>query len=158
MASCEKISKEDQEIIDEFISIIPAEWEGDVIRSGYTDRDTIWGAPTEPLFVIKYIKPGVPIVRSDGKIINPQLVLNFFDISQTQEMIDLVIAQMDFPWCITWYFGETDRYIILTSPCFINHGNFGDEYQELDDLYASLKGVISVVDHFSPEFIWQEFW
>ena len=158
VASCEKSGKEDQEIYDEFISVIPDSWEGEIMRSGYTDRDTIWFAPTEPLFVIKYVKPGVTFTAFGGEIKNPQLVLNFFDISETQEMVDLVISQKDYPWCITWYFGETNRYIILTSPCFVNHGNLGEVYQELDDLYSSLKGVIQVVDHFSPEYIWQAFW
>jgi hypothetical protein len=78
-------------------------------------------------------------------MINPSLVLDLYPVSKKEELIQFLKSQQIFSWCIPEYFGETEEYFIITSPCFINSGTFTSEADSsIIDLYKALSEIIKV--------------
>lgn len=140
---------ETEMIWDEFCSIIPDDWDAKIYTKDFSSSIIISGLEDDPDFIIKYFKPDTKIEDPYGDMIYPELILNFFDIKYKQELIDLIAEQKNYSWCITWYYGETDKYFIVTSPCYINRGILGGEdFQYFNSLNESLKKVIKQYNYF----------
>ena len=81
-----------------------------------------------------------PDVKTDKKY-NPSLLIYFYDIAEKQEIMKIIDQEKIFSWCIPEYFYETKKYIIVTSPCYINSGVFTEEAKDYySPLEKSLKG------------------
>lgn len=136
-------------IYNEFCSVIPDNWDAKIYSDDFNSNILISGASFDPEFVIKYFKSDITIEDPYGEMVNPSLILNFFDIKYKQELIDLIIEQKNYSWCITWYYGETEKYFIVTSPCYINHGILGGEdFEYIHILNESLITVIKQYNYF----------
>lgn len=55
------------------------------------------------------------------------LWLYFYDIAEKQEIMQTIDKEFIYSWCIPVYFDETKKYVIVTSPCYINKGASEDE-------------------------------
>jgi hypothetical protein len=57
----------------------------------------------------------------------PLVQLFFYDIAEKPHVLNVIEAERLHSWDIPIYFGETDQYVIVTSPAYVNHGIFTDE-------------------------------
>jgi hypothetical protein len=62
-----------------------------------------------------------------GKKHNPSLLLYFYNITEKKEIMETIDKEKIYSWCIPMYFDETKKYIIVTSPSYINNGIFTEE-------------------------------
>jgi hypothetical protein len=85
----------------------------------------------EPAAIVNFINPNEEIEycpdAKTGKKHNPSLLLYFYNITEKQEIIEIIDHEKFYSWCIPTYFDETKKYIIVTSPCYINSGIFTEE-------------------------------
>lgn len=65
-------------------------------------------------------------MKTDTKY-NPSLRLYFYNITEKQEIMEIIDKEKIYSWCIPIYFDETKKYIIITSPCYINSGIFTEK-------------------------------
>jgi len=145
LISCEK--EENTSNLTEFCNVIPDGWECEIITEDFNSNDLPRDA-SKPFAVIKYKNSKREFLRYQDRVVNPSLILDLYHISHKQELIDFIISQQVFSWCIPLYYGETKEYIVITSPCFVNYGAFTEEANSLiEDLHASLKGIIEVKEY-----------
>ncbi len=138
--SCDQEEKNSS--LEEFCSITPDEWECDLIRSDFNPEDIPQGTE-DPVAIIKYINRSREFIRHENTALNPSLVLDLYPIDQKDELIDFIKSQQLYSWCIPTYYGETEDYFIITSPCFINNGTFTEEADSLiQDLHSALESIV----------------
>jgi hypothetical protein len=98
--------------------------------------------------IIKYKNPDREFSGFTEETLNPSLILDFYPIKNKPELIEFIKSQQMYSWCIPQYYGETNDYFILTSPCFINEGTFTDQANStINDLHDALRSIISVNDY-----------
>ncbi|MCD4777105.1 MAG: hypothetical protein K8S15_13795 [Candidatus Aegiribacteria sp.] len=104
---------------------LPDGWECTIV-----DQDGHKGHPQgldEPLFRVDFINPDV-LFDADRRIgLNPTIQLYFYDINSKPDVMKVIGEQSLYSWDIPIYFGETEEYIVVTSPAYVNHGVFTEE-------------------------------
>ena len=93
----------------------------------------------EPVIRIDFINPDEEFENSDETKYNPSLRLYFYHIVEKQEIMKIIANESMYSWSIPIYFDETERYIIVTSPCYINSGVFTEEAK---DYYSTLEKLL----------------
>jgi len=89
----------------------------------------------------KLLKNNTKLPPEKTEKINPLLWLYFYDIAKKQEIMEIIVKESIYSWCIPIYFDETKKYIVVTSPCYINSGIFTEEAKSYySPLEKSLKG------------------
>lgn len=145
LLSCEK--NDNNPTLEDFCSIIPNDWECEIIKDNFNANDIPRNADT-PIAIIKYFNPNIECTINVDHKFNPSLILDFYPIDQKQLLIYLIKSQVLYSWCIPIYYGETEKYFIITSPCFISGGSFTDEANScIDDLHTALKSIITINDY-----------
>ena len=85
----------------------------------------------KPVAIVNFANPNKEIEYSPGvktdKKINPSLLLYFYNVTEKQKILEIIDHEKIYSWCIPIYFDETKKYIIVTSPCYINSGIFTEE-------------------------------
>lgn len=149
LISCDKEDNNNNknQAFDEFCSVAPDGWECNIITGDFQIQDIPQNADT-PVVIIKYCNPNVKFTRIPGSEVNPSLILDLYEIEQKEELLDLIVSQLMFSWCIPAYYGETKDYFILTSPCFINGGCYSEEANaSISALHEALKSIITINDY-----------
>ena len=142
--SCEKTINP---TLDEFCSVIPTGWECEVIQDTFNTNLIPRNART-PIAILKYINLNREFTGIGDAKVNASLILDLYSIQQKEELIQFIKSQQIYSWCIPRYYGETERYFIITSPCFINSGYFTDEANTcIEDLHSALKSIITVNEY-----------
>jgi hypothetical protein len=135
---------------DKFCNIKPDGWECQIIKDNFDINDIPRNAAT-PLAIVKYNNPNREF---DGCGIGetnliPSLILDFYPINRKQELLKLIKSQRYYSHCIPIYYGETEDYFIITSPCFKNNGTFTEEANSMiEDLYKALDSIIIKRDYY----------
>jgi len=84
----------------------------------------------EPLFRTDFSAPEqsfqTPQGDKRGKV-SPLIQLYFYDIATKAHVLNVIDKERIYSWDIPIYFGETEDYIIVTSPSYVNHGIFTEE-------------------------------
>jgi hypothetical protein len=70
----------------------------------------------EPLFRADFVNPTATLDTNRGTKVNPTIPLYFYDIADRPKVMEVVRKEMIYSWDIPVYFGETDRYVVVTSP------------------------------------------
>jgi len=145
LASCENNNKDAGDLtFDQFCSVAPGGWECTITTSDFDIQNIPQNADT-PIAIIEYLNPNGEFTKYTEMKVNPSLILDIYEIERKQELIDFIISQQLYSWCIPIYYGETEDYFIITSPCFINGGTFTDEANAcLYDLHEALKNIITI--------------
>ncbi len=90
----------------------------------------------KPVAIVNFINFNKKFEYYPGMKTHPSLRLYFYDITEKQKIMEIIDREIKFSWCIPIYFDETKKYIIVTSPCYINSGTFTEEamnyYSPLD--------------------------
>ena len=143
--SCDKIITNPS--LEEFCSVAPNGWECELITDSFNQNDIPQKADN-PVAIIKYKNPSREFERFESTKVNPSLTLDLYSILLKEELIDFIKSQQMYSWCIPTYFGETNDYFIITSPCFINSGSFTDEADScISDLYKALESLMTINDY-----------
>lgn len=111
--------------------VIPANGYGKIITQNSEEMTEIPHGLWKPVAIVNFVNPNKEIgyysgVKTDRKY-NLSLRLYFYNITQKQEIMEIIDKEKIFSWCIPTYFNETKKYIIVTSPCYINSGIFTEE-------------------------------
>lgn len=145
LVACEKDDKNLS--LQDFSSVIPNGWVCEIIESNFELNDIPKNAEN-PIAIIKYRNINREFIKYVDTKVNPSLTLNLYPINQKKELIDFIKSQQIFSWCIPIYYGETNNYFIITSPCFINNGTFTNEADSsINDLHESLKTILTVKEY-----------
>jgi hypothetical protein len=117
--------------------VLPIGWEMKVI-----DRKGAMEPPhglDEPVFRLDFVDHTHQFSDSGGRTMFPSARLYFYDINQREAVLEVIEKEKVFSWNVPDYFYETDEYIIVTSPLYINSGNFSEEATAL---YEPFEKVI----------------
>jgi hypothetical protein len=132
---------------NDFCSVAPEGWTCNITTSDFDSEKIPQDAET-PIAIIEYWNPNITFTSYLETKVNPSLIIDIYEISRKQELLDFIGSQQLYSWCIPMYYGETREYFILTSPCFINGGSFTDEANSsIDDLHEALKEIITVKEY-----------
>ncbi len=127
---------------DEILNVgecIPEGWNCTIITQNLERAERPHGL-WEPVAIVNLINPSAEFKETYGKI-NPSLRLYFYDIAEKQEIMKIIAKEVVYSWCRPIYFDETQKYVIVTSPCYINSGVFSKELMNYySPLEKSLKG------------------
>jgi len=149
ITGCINEEKIKEKLGDEILNIgkcVPKGWNYEIIIENIEEIERPHSLEN-PLAIMNFTNPNIefgyyPGVDTDKKY-NPSLQLYFYDITKKQEIMEIIDKEKIYSWCIPIYFDETKKYIIVTSPCYINHGIFTDEAMSY---YSPLE--ISLKDYF----------
>jgi len=127
------MNTEDREIFgDEICKIDKAlleGWECSILNHDLEKAERPHGM-WKPVAIIYFINPSVKFKNTkdhENKEINPSFSLYFYDITEKNDVMKVIKKETFYSWAIPIYFDETDKYIIITSPAYINNGIFSDE-------------------------------
>jgi len=144
-SSCEK--SEQHATFEDFCKVKPDGWECEIIENNFSLNDIPKNADI-PIAIIKFTNPSREFDGFSDSIVNPSLTIDFYVINKKQELLNFIKSQQIFSWCIPIYYGETDDYFIITSPCFINGGSFTEEANSsISDLHEALKSIMTIKDY-----------
>jgi hypothetical protein len=144
-SSCEK--SEQHATFEDFCKVKPDGWECEIIENKFSINDIPKNADI-PIAIIKFTNPNSEFTGFSDSIVYPSLTIDFYSINKKQELLNFIKSQQVFSWCIPIYYGETDDYFIITSPCFINGGSFTEEANSsISDLHEALKSIMTIKDY-----------
>ena len=125
----------------------PKGWECEIIENNFSINDIPKNADI-PSAIVKFTNPNREFTGFTDSIVNPSLTIDFYAIHKKQELLNFIKSQQIFSWCIPIYYGETNDYFIITSPCFINGGSFTEEANSsISDLHEAIKSIMTVNDY-----------
>lgn len=126
--------------------VIPASGYGKIITQNSAEMPIPHGLG-KPAAIVNFTNPNIEIgyypgVGTDRKY-NPSLRIYFYNITEKKGIMQTIDREILRSYCVPIYFDETERYIIITSPCYINSGIFTEEAK---NHYAPLEK--SLKDYF----------
>ena len=80
----------------------------------------------EPMFRVDITNPNEIIPDRPNKK-RPSIQLYFYQIDSKPLVMKIIKEQAPHSWDIPIYFGETEEYVVVTSPSYVNHGVFTEE-------------------------------
>ena len=84
----------------------------------------------EPLFRTDFTNPHKAFESPFAgvrKKLNPIIQLYFYDIASKAHVMEVIEKEREHSWDIPIYFGETEKYIVVTSPAYVNYGVFSED-------------------------------
>ena len=84
----------------------------------------------EPLFRTDFTNPHQAFespFAGGRKKLNPLIQLYFYDIASKAHVMEVIEKESAHSWDIPIYFGETEKYIVVTSPAYVNYGVFSED-------------------------------
>ncbi len=84
----------------------------------------------EPLFRTDFTNPHQAFespFAGGRKKLNPIIQLYFYDIASKAHVMEVIEKERIHSWDIPIYFGETEKYIVVTSPSYVNYGVFSED-------------------------------
>jgi hypothetical protein len=96
--------------------VIPASGYGKIITQN-SEEMTIPHGLGKPVAIVNFTNPTIELEVAVDVYRNPSLWLYFYDITENQEIMDIIDKEIIYSWCIPVYFDETNRYIIVTTLC-----------------------------------------
>lgn len=89
----------------------------------------------EPLFRADFTNPGKQImVPSSGDVprkLNPRIQLYFYGLDSKSHVMKVIERERKCSWDVPIYFGETNDYLVVTSPSYVNHGIFTEDAKNM---------------------------
>lgn len=146
ISGCISEEKTKAELGDEILNIggsIPEGWNYTIITQNLEEPERPHGL-WQPVAIVNIANLNKEIeydqgVKNDKKY-NPSLQLYFYNVTEKQEIMEIIDKERIYSWCIPIYFDETKKYIIVTSPCYINSGIFTEKAKNYySPLEKSLK-------------------
>ena len=126
-----KVELGGQTLISQIRKDLPSGWQCRVVQ-----QDGAKGHPhglAEPLLRVDFSAPEQSFQSPIGgrrDRVSPLIQLYFYDIATKAHVLEVIDKERVYSWDIPIYFGETEDYIIVTSPSYVNHGIFTEEAQK----------------------------
>jgi hypothetical protein len=138
--SCKKDSKL---VNSDFCSVKPVGWDCEIYYSS-SETIPIPQGVNEPKFILKFSNKADTFSTFYSSKTYPFMLLYVYDISQKTELQKQISNQAMFSWCIPIFYGENKTYYVITSPCYINSGNFSDDANNtINSLHQALKRLFT---------------
>lgn len=103
----------------------------------------------KPVFQIVAVNTNVslqfPDAHKGSKALNALIPLCFYRQSEKPEILKAIEKESVYSWSIPLYFGETDDFVVVTSPAFVNGGVFTPEARR------ALRPMWKVLRQFFPK-------
>lgn len=133
ISGCINEEKTKDELGDEILNIgesIPEGWNYTIITQNLEETERPHGL-WKPVAIVNFANLNkeieyYPGVKTDKKY-NPSLRLYFYNVTEKQEIMEIIDKEKIYSWCVPIYFDETKKYIIVTSGCYINSGIFTED-------------------------------
>ena len=128
ISGCIEKKKTTEELGDEISNIrkyIPENWNYTIITQNIEEIEKPHGL-WKPVAIVNFVNKKIEFNEAN-KTYNPSLRLYFYNIINKKKIMNIINQEKIYSWCVPIYFDETKRYIIITSPCYINNGTFTDE-------------------------------
>jgi hypothetical protein len=83
----------------------------------------------KPVAIVNFTNPSIyfEVAGDDNRHLS--FWFYFYNISEKQEIIGIIVNESIYSWCVPIYFNGTNKYIIVTSLCYINSGVSTEETQ-----------------------------
>jgi len=107
---------------------VPLGWNASIYTENLTGVQKPHGLWV-PMAIVNFTNPSASFEATGGVHKHPSLWLYFYNISEKKEILGIIANESIYSWCIPIYFNETSKYIIITSPCYIDDGVFTEEAQ-----------------------------
>ena len=128
--------------LNSFCNKVPIGWNCDVYQYSFDSLPRPQGVK-DPLAIVKYTNLAKTYVGINSEQF-PTLYLLVYDISQKDELEEIIAKSIMFSWCIPIFYGENESYYVITSPCLINNGCFNCEANSLIyPLHMALKELFT---------------
>ena len=142
--SCEKNSdKENSTNIESFCITLPDGWSCEIYQHSLDSLPIPYGDQgrlENPFAIIEYTYSSLEYSDSCP------FWLQVYDISE-KDMLEIIIDNSRiYSWCIPMFFGENERYYVITSPCYLYSKCWTDN--NINPLLQELKGLFtnSIID------------
>lgn len=129
LAGCATCRKPDEDaLVSRIRKDLPSRWQCRVIT-----QEGEKGHPhglDEPLMRMDLSSPEESFASIEGartKTLSPLIQLYVYDISDKPHVQKVIQEERLYSWNIPIYFGETEDYIVVTSPAYVNYGVFTEE-------------------------------
>jgi hypothetical protein len=117
-----------KEFIEGVYGVLPEGWEMSLMtHEGHMNPP---GGLELPLFRLDFedIENSFTIPEDSTRTkISPNLRLYFYNIEEKKAIMEIIAQQEIYSWDIPKYYDESDQYIAVTSPVYINSGFYDDE-------------------------------
>ncbi len=87
----------------------------------------------EPGIRMDFASSGQSFQNANGtqsEKLSPLIQLYLYDITDKSIVLEVIEKEGLYSWDIPIYFGETEKYIVVTSPAYVNHGVFTEEARQ----------------------------
>jgi hypothetical protein len=84
----------------------------------------------EPMMRMDLSSPEQSFPNTKGarrKTLSPLIQLYLYNIADKPYIQEVIMKERPFSWDVPIYFGETEDYVVVTSPPYVNHGVFTEE-------------------------------
>ena len=105
--------------------VIPASGYGKIMTQNSEEMSIPHGL-WKPVAIVNFTNPNEEFEYYQG-MKHPSLRLYFYHVTEKKEIMEIINKEIIYSWCIPIYFDETKKYVIVTSPCYINNGIFTEE-------------------------------
>lgn len=132
------------QVVREIRARLPAGWNCTVYQS--KDLEKVPHGLGKPEFQVVAANTNFSFVKSDVPRSTkqyPVVPLYFYRLSEKAELMKIIEKESVYSWSIPIYFGETDEFVVVTSPAFVNGGVFTPEARHaLHPMWAVLRELI----------------
>jgi hypothetical protein len=132
-----------QTAYDSFCIVKPSNWTCRIYQEGFDTLPKVQ-AVEKPLAVIKFEEPTKTLTFFSTLTIKPSLYLYVYDVAKRDTLEKIIKKQIIYSWCTPMFYGENAKYYVITSPCYINSGDFSTQANDLiNPLHLSFKKVFT---------------
>jgi len=130
--------------IYEFCEATPIEWSCELFQNSF---DTL---PIPDDYNSNRLYDPIAIVRYSCDTISCNYgqfpYLHIYDISEKDTLEQIIFESAKYSWCIPIFFGENEKYYVISSPCYLNNICWANH--SLEPLYQAIKGLflISIIE------------
>lgn len=118
-------SPNENDLVSQIQRDLPPGWQCTVIqKNGEKGHPHGLG---EPMIRMDLSSPDQSFPNAKGarrKTLSPLIQLFLYHIADKPHVLEVIEKERLYSWDIPIYFGETEDYIIVTSPPYVNHGVF----------------------------------
>ncbi len=132
------------QVVRDIRARLPAGWNCVVYQA--KDVKAVPHGLGKPVFQVVATNTNLSFVKSEAPLLtkqSPVIPLYFYRHSEKADLMQIIEKERMYSWSIPIYFGETDEFLVVTSPAFVNGGVFTPEARHaLRPMWKVLRELI----------------
>lgn len=132
------------QVVRDIRTRLPAGWDCLVYQA--SDVKAVPHGLGKPVFQVVATNANLSFVESEAPRLikrSPVIPLYFYRHSEKADLMKIIEKESLYSWSIPIYFGETDEFLVVTSPAFVNGGVFTPEARHaLRPMWRVLRELI----------------